>query len=71
MVSSFSTLSFSFNLNDSDGNYMLTEYQSKTEQRTSRFADKVTFTILLTLLKLEITCLTGGTPLYLKKKLIL
>lgn len=31
----------------------------------------MTFTILLTLLKLEITCLAGGGPLHLTKKLIL
>lgn len=59
------------NLNHSYGNCMLTEHSSESEPRTSRCADKVTFTFLLTLLKLKITCLAGGGPLHLTKKLIL
>lgn len=59
------------NLTHSDGNCTLTEHQSKSEPRTSRCADNVTFTFLLTLLKLEIACLAGGGPLHLTKKLIL
>lgn len=49
-------LSFSFNLNYSQDNYMLTERHGQGERRTPTFADTLTFTILLTLLKLKISC---------------